>query len=280
MALNYTRDKNVAGLLMCGAGATQGMPDFPFYGLIGTQDFNFIELYQRPVTNLIGDRSFVLDYFQGKHEWPDAERLKTGLLFLTQHFSEENRANAKIRSEFLFAQADSLRGRGIFEYKALEKSFQLTDDESVKEDIKAKIKELGQDKAFRVQIQSLENYLKLENNLKQQYIEKSMLTDEEYWKNEIKMLKEKAMLSSNTFEIDHNERLMAFLGILFYSRLNILSYTEGKEDLVKCLINSFALLEPNNPDMFYFKVVYHTKRQEMDSAAHYLDLARENGLKE
>ena len=45
-------------------------------------------------------------------------------------------------------------------------------------------------------------------------------------------------------------------------------------------IDAFAQLEPENPDMLYYKAVYFTKIQQMDSASHYLALARKNGLKE
>jgi len=279
MAYTYSVKKPVYGLITLGAGPGGALPNCRYYGIIGLEDFNFIELYQRPEIGQFKLRDFQADYFRGGHMWPPVQELRDGLLFICKGINEGTDLQCNARSRELLALSDSLRSSHILAWKSLEKAYQLAIDEE-RGDILESAKVLAKDNAFRVRVENLEKFLEIEYNLRQEYVDMSMKADLDYWKSEIVRINEQIAFSSNTLQIEHNKRIKGFLGILFYSRLQKLSQKKGNERLKLTLLQAFAMIEPKNPDMFYFKSLYFSTVNEIDSASYYLEMSKRQGLKE
>ncbi len=129
MAFEYARVHPVQGVLMCGAGPSvnslEELP-CPVYMIAGTTDFNFSETYYNPLKRS-GQPKLVSGYFRGIHEWPPAEMLYDGLLFLTGKSISGGDVLLKQESALLSGKADSLLAKKetFFALKACELALQF-----------------------------------------------------------------------------------------------------------------------------------------------------------
>ena len=276
MSYSYGLSKPVYGIMTLGAGPGKVFPTCKYYGIVGLEDFNFIELYQRPEIRQFSQREHQIDFFNGGHVWPASKEIRDGLLFLCKEIDANTEWACRLRAEQLVGNLDSLAGNPMLAWKSLEKAYRLAPGND-REAIMDRAKELQREKVFRSSIQKRENFLKQENDLRFQYMNMSMSADLKSWKKEIERINEQIAFSSDILAIEHGKRLKALLGILFYSRLQSLSAEGGNQELVKVLLDAFAILEPVNSDMFFFKSRYFERQSEPDSARYYLELARQHG---
>ncbi len=282
MAQFFSKEYPVTGVVMIGAGPGAELPDVTTYSMCGTGDFNFIEIYRRPIIEMITEESVCFDHFYGKHEWPRGNELRDAMYFHLKNMNEDMTKRSEVRSQKILDRVDTLvmAGQAMRAWDHLDKAYKLSSDPEKKKRIKANAEDLLENETFRLSVSKLENYLRLELNLRSQFLEATRSEDFEFWKKEIQHYKEKSMYSSNTWEIHHANRVVGYMGVLFYSQLKVLVMTDGYDDQKQTLARAFAYLEPENPDMFYYKAMIHARQENMDSATHYLALARKYGLKE
>ena len=282
MAYYYASSHDSKGVIMIGASPGSELPQITTYAICGTLDFNFMELYRRPLPQMLDVSNHLFDHFRGKHDWPDSSHLSDALLFHLAFLNENSQQIAEERAEYLIGWSDTLlnMSQGLLAWKSLEKAYKLSRNEILRQEIKEKCEEMQKNNNYRVSITSIENYMKLELKERDRYFKATMTEDLNYWESEIVLLKEKSMLSSDMRVIEHSERMKGFLGILFYTRIQADLVSKRDLDQTKVLIDAFYILEPENSDMFYFKAQYFTETDQMDSASHYLALAKQNGFKE
>ncbi len=280
MAFEFAREFPVKGVLMCGAGPS---PDlllnlpFPLYMISGTTDFNFSEMYYNPLRKT-RNPNYLTDFFRGKHEWPPADKLREGFLFLMNHSNEPVKRLAKLESEILEEKADSLlaAGENFFALKAIEKAITL--DASSKR-FKKKIDRMKQDQKITNQLTQLEKNLELEYRINQAYANALMEQDSIWWSKELNQLT--LEISNNTGEQqDHYLRIKAFLGIMIYSQLNHFIRNQPGDVRIVHLLATYGKLEPENPDVYYDYALYEWKRGKKESARHYLSHAISLGFKD
>ena len=278
MAQAYALKRKVQGLLMFGAGPWPNIPPCPFSAAVGTEDFNFLELYQRPTLEQLSDADHLVDYFRGPHEWPPSEAIRDGLLFVCGTMSENVIRAYEKRSHQLEARADSLRGNALFGWKCLQKAYQFSVDTEERENLKRRAGEFLADPVLEQALSKLEETFKEEVDNRKYYVDMTSSAPLAFWKDEIKRVEECAMLSSSTYKIDECKRLKAFMGIMFYSRLNSLLQSDGDLDQIGTLCRAFGILEPDNADMLHFKSEYFSRMNMGDSAGYYMDRASKEGL--
>lgn len=74
----------VAGVIGCAAGLAPRQGDrFPYYGIVGMEDFNYWEMDQVDRQLDQTGQPHVVRWFAGGHAWPPAEVMADGLAFLT-----------------------------------------------------------------------------------------------------------------------------------------------------------------------------------------------------
>jgi len=101
--------------------------------------------------------------------------------------------------------------------------------------------------------------------------------DLKWWNNEIFKLKNNAK-NATTREVRlMNARLLSYLGIVCYM------FTEkavkiGNDEETEKYLKIYENIEPDNPDMFYFKAVYFAKNHKNKAALTALKLSVEHGL--
>jgi hypothetical protein len=273
MALDYALRSHVNGVLMCGAGIdmnTLQSLSFPVYMIAGTTDFNFAETYYNPLQKP-AQLKFLSDYFRGKHEWPPAEMIKEGLLFLMGKSIPRGEELLKKESELLAEKADSLQasGESLYTLKALEKALAFDPDNKR---AKKQLKDIQDNQKLLAKIDQIESDLTLEGKISQAYSSASMEKDSSWWANEIKQLS--VEIDKNTGDQkDHFMRIKAFLGILFYSRLNGLIRTEPGNKQIVHLLSAYKKIEPENPDVYYDYALYASRQGNVQQCKKYLSAA-------
>ena len=280
MAYEYARNHPVKGILMCGAGpAVNSFQELPcrVYMIAGTTDFNFSEMYYNPLT-ISGQQRFLADYFRGSHEWPPAERMKDGFLFLMGKSIPYGESLLKQESSILTEEADSLLARDetLFALKAVEKALSFDPDNKP---AKRQIERIKKDRKLVRNIIKIESDLALENKIDQAYSQASMERDSIWWAKEIKQLS--LEIANNSGETkDHYLRIKAFLGILFYSRLNSLIRSQPDNNQIVHILAAYRMAEPENPDVYYDYALYEWEMAKRESALKYLKTTLSLGFKD
>jgi pimeloyl-ACP methyl ester carboxylesterase len=280
MAFEYARTHPVQGVLMCGAGpsvnSNEKMP-CPVYMIAGTSDFNFSETYYNPLKRS-GQPKLVSGYFRGSHEWPPADMLYDGILFLTGKSVSGGDVLLREESARLSGKTDSILAQkeNFFALKGVELALQFDPQNKMA----AKHWDEFQNKpVYQADLSKLESDLMLESRINQSYAEASMKRDSLWWFNELKQLS--AEIESNTGEEkDHYLRIRAFLGILFYSRLNALIHSEPGNSQIIHILAVYRHAEPENPDVYYNYALYFLKQGKEQKTVMYLKRAMSLGFKD
>jgi hypothetical protein len=280
MAFEYARMHPVQGVLMCGAGPSvnsyEGMP-CPVYMIAGTTDFNFSETYYNPLKRS-GQPKLMSGYFRGIHEWPPTEMLYVGLLFLTGKSISGGDVLLKMESAGLSTKADSMLSKNetFFALKACELALQFNPQNRK---AKKQWEEFKTNSGFQGDIKKIESDLMLESRINQAYAEASMTQDSTWWFNELKQLS--IEIDNNTgAEKDHFMRIKAFLGILFYSRLNVLIHSQPGNGQIIHMLAVYRKAEPENPDVYYDFALYSLKQGNEKMGLTYLKIALSLGFKD
>jgi hypothetical protein len=277
MAFEYARQFPVKGVLMCGAGPSvnsfSNLP-CPVYMIAGTTDFNFGEMYYNPLKSK-SQGNFLADYFRGGHEWPSAGNLKDGLVFL---MCKQNKALLKMQSNRLTEKADSLLSldETLFSVKAVEKALSFDPANRTARKLDKKIRE---DRQFARKINKLESDLKLESKIGQAYAQASLMQDSIWWAKEIGQLS-KEIAGNQGEKKDHFMRIKAFLGILFFSRINALLSSDADGKQIEHLLSAYRMAEPENPDVYFDYALLEKKHGNLVKSGGYLKKAIDLGFKD
>jgi hypothetical protein len=259
MAFDFARVHAVQGVLMCGAGpsvnSNEEMP-CPVYMIAGTTDFNFSETYYNPLNKSVPPK-LMSAYFRGIHEWPPAGMIYDGLLFLTGKSISGGDILLKKESARLSNEADSMltHKETFFALKAGELALQF-DPRNRK--AQKQWEEFKINPGIQGGITKLESDLMLESRINQAYSEASMTRDSLWWFNELKQLSSE-IASNRAEQKDHFMRIKAFLGILFYSRLNVLIHSQPGNRQIIHILAVYRKAEPENPDVYYDYAIYFLK---------------------
>jgi hypothetical protein len=280
MAFEYARIHSVQGVLMCGAGpsanSNEGMP-CPVYMIAGTTDFNFSETYYNPLKRS-GPPELISGYFRGIHEWPPVEMIYHGLLFLTGKSISGGSGLLKDESLRLSEKADSLltKKESFLALKAGELALHLDPKNKL---AKRQWEEFKNNPVLQADITKIESDLMLEGRINQAYAEASLTKDSTWWFNELNQLSHEIANTAGTQQ-DHFMRIKAFLGILFYSRLNALIHSKPGDGQIIHLLAAYRKSEPENPDVYYDYAVYFLKQGKENVSLIYLKIALSLGFKD
>jgi hypothetical protein len=280
MAFEYARTHSVQGVLMCGAGPSVNSPDelpCPVYMIAGTTDFNFSETYYNPLTRS-GQQKLVSGYFRGIHEWPPAEMLYEGLLFLAGKSVAGGDDLLGQESARLSEKTDSLlSGKETFlALKANELALRFQPQNKAAKQHREKFKN---DRSLQADIGKIESDLMLESRINQAYQQASMTRDSVWWFNELRQLASETENSTGA-QKDHFMRIKAFLGILFYSRLNGLLHSQPGNGQIIHILAVYRRAEPQNPDVYYDYALHYLKQGKEQLSVKNLHTAFSLGFKD
>ena len=277
MALQYGYTHNTAGIIMCGAGPGnlwQTKLAFPLVAISGTHDFNFAELYYPPSTSVVSDKNKLSLFFDGKHEWPSPRLLSeaASYVFLRARINKEG---INEYPENFINRSDSLAkvGNYLMAFKELEMGTKIyPKDDKLEKHLYNLLAKQECYNYFNRLVSDLRTEL-LRNNT---YISDLDKQDTTWWKQEIQNIDKSAADKKDKLQSDSYARTRAFLGILLYSKTSAAFRNRGAKNQITKYLKIYELLEPDNPDVYYYKALY--AYQNRNSALCIKDLTKSSQL--
>ncbi len=281
MAFQYALTNNCKGVMMCGAGPQKNMLEkinFPLVAVSGFKDFNFIEQYYSPDNYLAMKPDFISFYFNGKHEWPPSDIVKESISFLLLKSGlRENIAETDIKS-ILYKKDSLLSARKYLPaFKVLEKAYKTCDDNN-KEIFHSELRETRNNESIKTYFLSFENILRDEIARNQDYYRCLFTEDINWWLNEIAEIDYKSEGSKDSLAAYSYSRTRAYLGVLLYSVASQFINNQKDVNLTEKLLSIYENLEPENPDVYYFKALFAFQQNNSASCYENLEKSRDLGF--
>jgi pimeloyl-ACP methyl ester carboxylesterase len=281
-------DPSIRGVAACGGGlpSAGNLPPvrFNLLGFAGEEDFNLPELIQLDASLQGQPCRHFLVRFPGKHEWPPAavfedafrwfafnamrdsviprnDSLITAFLRNNTALLAASPAPDPLRKEYLLAKIIAFL-QGLVPVKKYEQQLQ----------------QLHASPAFRKAREDYAALLLKEKGLEQYYLTNFPGKSLTWWREEIRKM-------DRDIAGSRGDRHYSLLRVMHYLSLAAFMQTEAalKRHLPaesRKYLSLYKLLDPENPDVWFFDAVYHAQKREKEAAVASLKKARQLGFTE
>jgi hypothetical protein len=287
MVLSYAQDHEISGVLACGAlGAPDQIKSIKayVYALAGMADFNFPEFAHFILNEPDKPANLKLQLAGELHQWPSSEDLSQALGWL---YLNNRRSDAKCISATEIMKSFSAKGKDMTDSLLHSRQYiqmrlvcqnmleiqNLPDRQYFKDSLES----VMNSRALNIEMTQLRKSLQFEEKVREAYYNALATKETEWWSREIKELN--SGIADNQ---DQNmkfafKRIKAFLGIICYSVANNILRTDDLHHAER-ILEIYRMIEPLNPDMFYFFALYSLKTGKEDLVPGYLRDALEYGF--
>lgn len=260
MVLGYALTYQVSGLILCGALANADQINAlhcPVISISGMDDFNFMETAQYLFQEQSVPGNLKIELTDASHSWPDSLMLANELGFLRFSLpaadcpalskSELNMycKNQQARINLLKQQGDFLKATLVARNMAQTEPFNGDKTFASNYDL------LKSNPQYISQLNRLAKCLTYESGIRQTYVDDFRTKDTQWWEREIRTTLEKIKTEQDPYIKDMYRRIKGFWGIVSYS-LSKQAINERNEESLNKTLSIYGLLEPENPDMYYF----------------------------
>ncbi len=282
MVLNYAQYFPVSGVISCGALAS---PDqfkeinIPVMCIIGMTDFNFVEAAQYIFNPEKAPKSLSIQFTEDTHAWPGTTILRNalGLLLLNLKNCPECASLNLQMKEFVKTQKnryDSLVNlEKYIEAALLARNFVKMGDKSFEE----RLDKLEYNPEFNNALDQLRESIRFELTVRNAYYSALQEENAVWWEQEIKSLSRNIANENDPYRRYALKRIKGFLGIMCYSLSNN-SLRNNDLDTAKRILAIYRIVEPENPDMFYFSALFEYKNHHPDQTGKFLHKALDAGF--
>jgi hypothetical protein len=286
MALGYALKHPLNGLILCGALAGPGEINAlrcPLISISGMDDFNFMETAQYLFQEQSMPGNLKIELTNASHSWPDSLLLTSAFGFLCLSAAQANMPSEETSQIEQYNQQqrsriDALKNKGDFLKAALiSRNMSVSRPFNKDKSFAALFNDLKAGSGYKRQLEQLRNSLKFEISVRQPYMAAFTDKDSLWWKNEIKKTDEKLATEKDEYTNAMYRRIKGFWGIACYSFCNKSVKEHNAVTLDKILV-IYRMLEPQNPDMFYFSAYSYLWKENSAAALSMLNKAREAGF--
>ena len=288
MALGYALTHRLNGLILCGALANAKQINAlqcQVISISGMDDFNFMETAQYLFQEQTIPGNLKIEVTNSSHNWPDSLMLSNALGFLQlsgRVGNESAPAKSKIELYCQFQQAriDTLVKQGDFLKAALiARNMSTTTPFNTDKNFATSFNNMKTNKEYISQLSRLKNYLNIEINARQPYIDAFTAKDSIWWENEIITIDEKIKSEKDAYKVDMYRRIKGFWGIACYSFGNQ-AVQEKDVEIMKKIVPIYRMLEPENPYVYYLSAFPFYWNGNNDATISMLKKAWEEGFSE
>jgi len=257
MAFYYSLNSKVDASILFGAGIdpsflTKSL-NFTTIMVCGYKDFNFIETFYSPYSNLIDSPNILSIYHPGTHEWPDS-------LFINEIF---NLIFSKINNKKTHNHLNIPSSIMLDDFKKYEALYKLSN--SNQQYYKNQLITLKNNMEFQNEIELFERTIKQEYYQHYFLIEALEKKSFDWWKNFYNELMDSIKIE-NFIKQSYWHRIKGYVGILVYSKLNSFYNNNEFNNLFKKILEIYKLFEPDNKEMKYFEALYFYKNGNYEKA--------------
>ncbi len=287
MALSFGQRNIVDGIIACGALATRNQIitiRAPVYAITGMQDFNFIETAQYFFQPALAPANLFIELSEELHEWPSPNVLSNAIAFLIldkdavnmkcidgKELGRKLSENKKTEIEILKKKHDFLSALLVA------KNMARLHSEADANLFESLINSLEYSQEFNNELNRLRESIRFELSVRDAYMKALLAEDLSWWKTEISSLNNNISKDKDRYRNYAYKRIKAFLGIMCYSISNKALQSNDLKNAEK-LLSIYKLLEPDNPDMFYFYALYYKKKGNLRDAKSFLQKAINAGF--
>ncbi len=268
-------DGGIAGVIGCGAGFPNGGASatsrFDYFGMVGDQDFNLIEMRQLDSTLEQNNFDHELIVFSGKHAWAPAADFSTALLWMQvyaikEHLQPKDDALvAALKSDYdkrlaaAILANDLVKVNGLL-YSMIQTLGGLTDVAPEQK----RLADLAAGNAFKKAAYT--QYMLQQNELQQQqqFAKHFTALDGKWWTQKIAQLEHDADGGKTPDEL-MNRRLLNYLGLVSYMSSNH-AIQENDMPNAELYLKVFKMADPQNPDQRYLTAQYYIKKGDNTQA--------------
>jgi len=260
MAMEFALTHHQNGLILCGALAN---PDqiktlqCPVISISGMDDFNFIETAQYLFQEQSTPVNLKIELTNASHSWPESTMLANAFGFLRLSCQAADipaipKSQLKMYCQNQQSRIDSLKQKGDFLKAVLvARNMSSTAPFNSEPAFATTFNLLKTNPEYISQLNRLGKCLNFEISVRQSYLDAFRTKDSLWWKNEIRTSEEKIKMEQDSYTKDTYRRIKGFWGIASYS-LCKQAITEQNAEALNKILAVYRMLEPENPDMYYF----------------------------
>ncbi|MFO7657364.1 MAG: hypothetical protein R6W78_09870 [Bacteroidales bacterium] len=268
MALTFAQSHSVDGVLACGAlGTSDQLSEIKtnVYAFTGIADFNFPEAAIYILNKESKPSTLHLELAGEMHQWPSADDISRGLGSLILNNSDknnhciDNKRQLKNLSDRYKITGDSLLKQNLLINASLvyENALNIK-DLPLQKYFRQQLALITQNMELKNQLAGLQKSLQFEFKVRDAYFNALKVRDKTWWTIELADIEKQISENKDYMMRNAYRRIKAFLGIVCFSLTN---NALRAEDLITAgkILPIYRILEPENPEMFYFSALYEMK---------------------
>lgn len=286
MSLDYAMNRHVDGVIACGALAAPEQIkaiSCRIMAIVGMDDFNFIESAQFIIHPETIPPNLAIVTTDASHSWPEPSQLKqaTGYLRLssgenitcmdTNSLLKSYMAEQTAKLNSLSQSKDELNAMLLARNLSISNTFESLGS------FRSRYEKLVKQESFVQQRNNLVANLRLESSIRDQYYQALQEKDSVWWRNEILGLNTKLNSEKDRQKKLVYRRVKGFLGVACYSMCSRAA-SQKEVTILDQIVPLYRLLEPDNPDQFYYSAVLAHLKKNQPKEKFYLEKAKEKGF--
>ncbi len=255
MAFQYALNNKTNGVVMCGAGIGANIEKklpFPLVLISGFNDFNFIEQYYSPFSQVSKNKNVISIFFDGKHKWANNDLILQAINFLKVKNNDIYSKKQFNLSDLMNNFNDYKKHQNTFlAFKEIEFANKIFDNNITNTAINnfLKTQELSN---F---VKTFELFLTKEQEKNNELASNLEIKNWNWWEKQISEIDYNIKNTKQNLETNSLHRTKAFLGMLMYSVVSKEIEITNSQNIDKYL-KIYEKLEPQNADMLKFKDIY------------------------
>jgi hypothetical protein len=283
-------DNVVSGVICCGAASPAANPknernEYSFFGIAGTSDFNYSEMFKYDLLDLAGHNvKHTLITFDGKHEWPPQQTMEEAFQWLeinNMHKDPSARNNDVIAAN-IAKEAETLQtlNKAKKEYEAFVLCQKVINYYEGLADLSffySTYKQLQTSTIVDKKLKQKEADWTREEKLKQEYIHNLQANDIDWWQKDIAKLNQQIKNGSDKNEILIKKRVLGYLSLVCYMQTSA-ALKQNDIAAAEHFGKLYVLVDPTNTEAHYFMAEIHAKQGNTSASVKSLDEAVKNGF--
>lgn len=253
----------ITGVICCGAALPAANPqdprnDYSFVGIVGNQDFNYIEFRKYDKIDLAGKNiKHTLLTFEGKHEWPPLETMDEAWWWLELN---EMRTHLNFKNDSLISQHFQPLLKDLKEFQTKKKPFEaynlcrktinfydgLADLTNFYEAYKLLQTEAEVDKQLKLEEKSWDK----EEKLKQYYMQAFQQQEIPWWQKEIAEINNKIKTEKDKNTVLVLNRTLGYLSLVAYMQASA-ALKQNAIAAADHFCRIYVLVDPSNTEAYY-----------------------------